>query len=77
MRSFFSKVTGMLLGALCMISLSTFSGAASDELVAAAQKEGKLRIIVYSSLKNAAKAFEKKVRYQGRGNLCWGATNTA
>lgn len=45
-----------------VVYLACFSNAlaASDDLVAAAKKEGTLRIIVFPSLKNAANAFEKQ-----------------
>ena len=58
MRSLITKAMVLSLGlALC---LSGMALASSAELVAAAKKEGKLRLITFSSFKKAAQAFEKK-----------------
>ena len=62
----------MVLSLGLALCLSGMALASSAELVAAAKKEGKLRLITFSSFKNAAEAFEKKYgikvegSYQGR-----------
>ena len=58
MRSMIAKVTALSLGlALC---LSGMALASSAELIAAAKKEGKLRLITFSSFRKAAESFQKK-----------------
>ena len=58
MRSMIAKTMALLLGfTLC---LSGMALASSAELIAAAKKEGKLRLITFSSFRKAAESFQKK-----------------
>lgn len=58
MRSMMVKTMALSLGlALC---LSGMALASSAELIAAAKKEGKLRLITFSSFRKAAESFQKK-----------------
>jgi len=58
MRSMVAKTMALLLGfTLC---LSGMALASSAELIAAAKKEGKLRLITFSSFRKAAESFQKK-----------------
>ena len=65
MRSLIAKV--MVLSLALAVCLSGMALASSAELVAAAKKEGKLRVIIFSSYKKAAEVFEKKygIRVEG------------
>ena len=67
MRSMIAKVTALSLGlALC---LSGMALASSAELIAAAKKEGKLRLITFPSFKKTAEGFEKKYGIKVEGHL--------
>ena len=58
MRSMIAKTMALLLGfTLC---LSGMALASSAELIAAAKKEGKFRLITFSSFRKAAESFQKK-----------------
>ena len=65
MRSLIAKV--MVLSLALAVCLSGMALASSAELVAAAKKEGKLRVIIFSSYKKAAEVFEEKygIRVEG------------
>ena len=58
MQSMIAKTMALLLGfTLC---LSGMALASSAELIAAAKKEGKIRLITFSSFRKAAESFQKK-----------------
>ena len=58
MRSMIAKTMALLLGfTLC---LSGMALASSADLIAAAKKEGKIRLITFSSFRKAAESFQKK-----------------
>ena len=65
MRSLIAKA--MVLSLAMALCLSGVALASSAELLAAAKKEGKLRVIIFSSYKKAAEVFEKKygIRVEG------------
>ena len=65
MRSLMVKA--MVLSLAMALCLSGMALASSAELLAAAKKEGKLRVIIFSSYKKAAEVFEKKygIRVEG------------
>lgn len=65
MRSLIARTLAVSLGAaLCFSGMAL---ASSADLIAAAKKEGKLRVIIFSSYKKAAQTFEKKygIRVEG------------
>ena len=64
MRSMIAKVTALSLGlALC---LSGMALASSAELIAAAKKEGKLRLITFPSFKKTAEASRRSTASRWR-----------
>ncbi len=58
MRSLIIKTMALSLG--LVLCLSGMALASSAELIAAAKKEGKLRLITFSSFRKAAESFQKK-----------------
>ncbi len=58
MRSMLTKAIALSLG--LVLCLSGMALASSAELIAAAKKEGKLRLITFSSFRKAAESFQKK-----------------